>query len=312
MAGISVAVVLFGASIFPLGPHAGADSIGTTKDQIGALEAQVSAGAVQIRALTLAYEQDSVQAATLAAEVTSDEAQLGQTEAQVSSTGEALQADAVISYMDGTSDPETSGLAAVRDPSVRVEYLSVAAGDIDDVVDQYRTQERQLATAEAALASEQQAKESAAIATSAARQNALQAAGLEQDRLNQLEGQMRELLLAAAVANEQQQPTKPVLQGPPVNNGVVAAVTALVSPGGNAGGDWLRLRECESGDNYRADTGNGYYGAYQFGQQTWADLGYPGRPDLEPPAMQDQAAMKLQSESGWGQWPACSAALGLT
>ena len=41
-------------------------------------------------------------------------------------------------------------------------------------------------------------------------------------------------------------------------------------------------------------------------------LGYPGRPDLEPPAMQDQAAMRLQAESGWGQWPACSAALGLT
>ena len=69
---------------------------------------------------------------------------------------------------------------------------------------------------------------------------------------------------------------------------------------------------CESGDNYQANTGNGFYGAYQFSQQTWTDLGYPGRPDLEPPAMQNAAAQKLQAEAGWGQWPACAAELGLT
>jgi hypothetical protein len=27
--------------------------------------------------------------------------------------------------------------------------------------------------------------------------------------------------------------------------------------------------------------------------------------------MQDEAAVKLQAQSGWGQWPACAAALGL-
>jgi hypothetical protein len=79
-----------------------------------------------------------------------------------------------------------------------------------------------------------------------------------------------------------------------------------------SGGVWLALRECESSDDYQANTGNGFYGAYQFSQATWTGLGYPGRPDLEPPAMQDQAAQRLQAESGWGQWPACAAALGLT
>jgi hypothetical protein len=81
--------------------------------------------------------------------------------------------------------------------------------------------------------------------------------------------------------------------------------------GGNAGGVWLELRECESGDNYQENTGNGFFGAYQFSASTWTGLGYPGRPDLESPSMQDAAAMKLQAEAGWGQWPACSAALGL-
>jgi hypothetical protein len=73
----------------------------------------------------------------------------------------------------------------------------------------------------------------------------------------------------------------------------------------------LKLRTCESSDTYTEDTGNGYYGAYQFSQATWTGLGYPGRPDQEPPAMQDQAAAQLQAEAGWGAWPACSAALGL-
>jgi hypothetical protein len=84
------------------------------------------------------------------------------------------------------------------------------------------------------------------------------------------------------------------------------------SAGGHAGGVWLSLRQCESSDNYAENTGNGFYGAYQFGQATWSGLGFPDRPDLASPATQDEAAMKLQAQSGWSQWPACAAALGLT
>lgn len=98
---------------------------------------------------------------------------------------------------------------------------------------------------------------------------------------------------------------------PPATTTTTTAPPAT-SSGAGAGGVWYELRMCESGDNYQADTGNGFYGAYQFSQQTWTELGYPGRPDLEPPAMQNAAAQKLQAEAGWGQWPACSAELGLT
>ena len=71
------------------------------------------------------------------------------------------------------------------------------------------------------------------------------------------------------------------------------------------------LRKCESGGNYRINTGNGYYGAYQFSAGTWHSLGYKGLPSNASPATQDQAARDLQSRSGWGQWPACSRKLGL-
>jgi Transglycosylase-like domain len=83
------------------------------------------------------------------------------------------------------------------------------------------------------------------------------------------------------------------------------------SKGGDLGGVWLQLRLCESGNNYGENTGNGYYGAYQFSLSTWESIGYSGLPSNAPPAVQDQAAEKLQALAGWGQWPACSAELGL-
>lgn len=73
---------------------------------------------------------------------------------------------------------------------------------------------------------------------------------------------------------------------------------------------WARLRQCESGGNYTINTGNGFYGAYQFLPRTWRGLGFPGLPHQAPPEMQDDAARKLQARSGWGQWPACSRRIG--
>ncbi len=84
--------------------------------------------------------------------------------------------------------------------------------------------------------------------------------------------------------------------------------TAVAVP---AGGPWLALRTCESGNNYAADTGNGYYGAYQFAPSTWWWIGYAGMPDDASPALQDQAAQRLESRVGWSAWPVCSVVLGL-
>lgn len=94
----------------------------------------------------------------------------------------------------------------------------------------------------------------------------------------------------------------------------VTPVAPATTPASGAviGGVWAGLRQCESGGNYSDNTGNGYYGAYQFSLATWQGLGYSGLPSSAPPAVQDQAAQKLQARSGWGQWPACSRRLGLT
>ncbi|HEX7354717.1 MAG TPA: transglycosylase family protein [Mycobacteriales bacterium] len=75
--------------------------------------------------------------------------------------------------------------------------------------------------------------------------------------------------------------------------------------------DFAALRACESGGNYGINTGNGYYGAYQFNLRTWRGLGYGGLPSSASPATQDEAAARLQALRGWEPWPACSRKLGL-
>ena len=72
-----------------------------------------------------------------------------------------------------------------------------------------------------------------------------------------------------------------------------------------------QLRQCESGDNYGINTGNGYYGAYQFNLQTWRGVGGPGYPHQNPPHVQDEMATRLYEQRGWSPWPSCSRSRGL-
>ncbi len=66
------------------------------------------------------------------------------------------------------------------------------------------------------------------------------------------------------------------------------------------------LRSCESGGDYTADNGDTFYGAYQFMLGTWQSLGYDGYPHHAPPAVQDEAVIRLYQKSGWAPWPGCS------
>ena len=89
--------------------------------------------------------------------------------------------------------------------------------------------------------------------------------------------------------------------------------------GGSAGtndgpvGDdvWAKLAQCESGGNPATNTGNGFYGMYQFTLETWQSLGGTGYPHEADAATQTAMAKKLQAQSGWGQWPGCADKLGL-
>jgi len=74
---------------------------------------------------------------------------------------------------------------------------------------------------------------------------------------------------------------------------------------------WDELAECESGGNWAANTGNGYYGGLQFTLSTWQGYGGSGYPNEASREEQIAVAERVQNAQGWGAWPSCAAELGL-
>jgi uncharacterized protein YabE (DUF348 family) len=95
---------------------------------------------------------------------------------------------------------------------------------------------------------------------------------------------------------------------------VVAVGTKAPAPAVNyaSGGTvWDRIAQCESGGNWAANTGNGYYGGLQFTLSTWHAYGGVGYPNEASRAQQIAIAEKVRAaEGGYGAWPVCGAQAG--
>jgi hypothetical protein len=65
------------------------------------------------------------------------------------------------------------------------------------------------------------------------------------------------------------------------------------------------IAACESGGNPATDTGNGFYGKYQFTLQTWASVGGTGNPAQASESEQDRRAAQLHAREGSSPWPVC-------
>jgi hypothetical protein len=77
---------------------------------------------------------------------------------------------------------------------------------------------------------------------------------------------------------------------------------------------WERLAQCESGGNWKANTGNGFYGGLQFADRTWDGHGgekYAPKAHRATKKQQIRIAERVLRTQGWGAWPACSSKLGL-
>lgn len=98
---------------------------------------------------------------------------------------------------------------------------------------------------------------------------------------------------------------------------VISALTPalLASPAEGATlRTWKRLAQCESGQRWHINTGNGYYGGLQFSYETWH--GYGGGDFAEYPheaTREEQiiVAERLHAARGFQPWPACRIKLGL-
>jgi hypothetical protein len=65
------------------------------------------------------------------------------------------------------------------------------------------------------------------------------------------------------------------------------------------------IAACESGGDPTTDTGNGFYGKYQFTLETWAAVGGSGNPAQASEAEQDRRAAILYAQAGASPWPVC-------
>ena len=92
------------------------------------------------------------------------------------------------------------------------------------------------------------------------------------------------------------------------SSGSSASAPAVVS--GDDAAIWAAIAQCESGGNPSINTGNGYYGMYQFSLPTWRSVGGSGLPSDASAEEQTMRARMLQQRSGWGQW-GCAYKLGL-
>jgi LysM repeat protein len=104
----------------------------------------------------------------------------------------------------------------------------------------------------------------------------------------------------AAAAAPQSSAAAPARQQTPVSAPAVAS-----------GSVWDQLALCESGGNWAINTGNGFYGGLQFTLATWQGLGGSGLPSQASREEQISRGEMLLARSGWGQWPACTAKMGL-
>ena len=104
--------------------------------------------------------------------------------------------------------------------------------------------------------------------------------------------------------------------------GVVAAVALTLGIGGAAAAPasaastvWDRVAKCESGGNWKINTGNGYYGGLQFSRSTWKGYGggkYASTANKASKAEQIAIARRVLRAQGPGAWPVCSRRAGLS
>ena len=74
---------------------------------------------------------------------------------------------------------------------------------------------------------------------------------------------------------------------------------------------WDKLAQCESGGNWKINTGNGYSGGLQFSASTWRAHGGKGSPHNASRAEQIAVAERTLAAQGWNAWPSCSRKTGV-
>ncbi len=312
MAGSIVGLVLVAS------PGAGASqSRSQLQAEAQSLTAQIATQSMQIHQYAVAANGARAQLIDAGVRVQAAERRLSLDRAHLADTKKMLAQIALDEFTQGSNASALAWALASNstDLVARTEYEQVMGLDANAAIYAYQramTAESQAAQAAQAAALQAQNRISSS-------QSSLESiVSQEQSSLSAVNGQIAALVqqeLALQLARSR--PVTPS-QGAPSPSGIRKVANGPAGVG-NWGGipappspaAFEALRQCESSGNYATNTGNGYYGAYQFSLSTWLGLGFTGLPSNAAPATQDLAAKIEQQRAGWYAWPECSLVLGL-
>ena len=208
--------------------------------------------------------------------------------------------------------------ATASDAGARRTYLGIAANDDQQAIGRLRAATEDLVARQKSLAQARKAAAAQADASAADVAQLQQAIAAQRALLVKVNGDVAQLVAAEQAKRDAESARLAAARqttAPPTTKAPAAAKAAPTAGGGDAPASttttaaplvavgsndatFACIRQLESGNNYKAPGG----GAYQFQDATWHSLGYPGTASDYPPAVQDEAARKLQARDGWAPW----------
>jgi hypothetical protein len=318
---MAIGIALGGAvALAPIATYGA--SAGSLRARAQAIESRLANTNEALQSNALAYLTEHAKYETARAAIASSRSRVKSIDRTVAFDRAVVRSAALTTYVEaGAVSPIGLYLDGKPDElAIGAEYARAANDNIATSISELNGEEADLS---ANLAVEQTQVTAAATAlaeTAASRTSVVEEFNSEHALLSSVNGQLAALVQEEEIAREQaaaraaaaaaaaaaSSPTA----GPPAVVGVAPVTLSAAVPSSLAAA-FAAIRRCESSDDYSLDTGNGYYGAYQFAASTWTDLGEPGLANEASPATQDAAAYKLYQSSGWGAWPVCAAAAGL-
>jgi hypothetical protein len=315
LVGLVTAILV--ATAVPAG--AGTPSPGSLEAQASAIAATLARDNSQLDSLGEQYltARADYTRASAAATVTSGVVE--RIERHIDRDRAATISAAIGAYANAGTTTDLGSLLVGKPDEAAVEqtYLRYAEDKLSSAIASYQNAAARL-HASLAVETHDAAVAKAALAhTTTARVQVVSTLRREQQLYDSVQGRLAKLVAAQLAAQQAAQAKQQApgpgggnQTGPPSLTGTQGLGKSLIPPG-SLSQDFAELRHCESGGDYQSNSGNGYYGAYQFALQTWLGLGETGLPSNAPPASQDAAAYLLYKRDGWHPWPACSALLGL-
>jgi peptidoglycan hydrolase CwlO-like protein len=308
--GVTASVVLL-TLLAGVAPGA-ADQIGDKQAEAAAIASKLDDQAQQIVSLDVQYRKAQDQVDDAQAGIAQAETEMAAATRHQDDLKRILATQALDAYVVGGSVSVLQYLVRSNesDEVVRRAYLRIVTGQDRQVIDQLKASREDLAALRDRLQAAQRKAKAEADALASSRDDLDRAIRSQRSVLAEVNGEIASLVAAEQARRDAESaaqaaaatPVTAALAAAPV--GATAQPAATAAPARASGGSSLLndtfacIRELESGDNYGSAGG----GAYQFLDSTWHALGYSGTASDASPATQDEAAQKLQAESGWSPW----------